>query len=98
MWIDSVVSFDQTDADMYTLVVDGDEIHMHTFEAVRLYKLVRKQLDEYVSEMGAAWDSYRRGDGPNGEPAGTWETDTQALHGYRCCDPEADWIHERGIK
>lgn len=46
--------------------------------------LLAEIVDGYVAEMEAAWESFRRGEGPNGEPAGTWETDTHELRGYRC--------------
>jgi hypothetical protein len=75
--VESITDFGQDDADCYTLDVtteDGEIVLvMGTFEAVRLHNLLIKVMGEYVAEMNEARASYERGEGPNGEPRGTWE-------------------------
>ncbi len=82
MQVESIHSFEQEDADDYTLevlAVHGDDeavvrIDMNTMDVVRLYQLMRKaHIGEYVATMEEAEASYKRGEGPNGEPRGTWE-------------------------
>jgi hypothetical protein len=75
--VESITDFGQDDADCYTLDVtteDGEIVLvMGTFEAVRLHNLLVKKMGEYVANMNEARASYERGEGPNGEPRGTWE-------------------------
>ena len=112
MRIENVVSFEQSDENQYTLTVwkrdrsQHTPIDMDTFEAVRLYQLLKATIGPYVQEMEAAKASYDRGEGPNGEAPGTWEHSRRvdhypepfALHEaraeFRCDDPEGAWVEE----
>lgn len=91
---ENVVDFSQEDADDYRLRVFVDEIDtespdgyvdvwMDTFEAVRLYELLRKTIGGYVAEMERYKAEFDRA---------TPEERTQVLHGYACCEPEEEWI------
>ena len=78
---ETIHNFTQVDADEYMLTWnDGDQDHeltMGSYEAIRLYNLVVKLLVGHVTEMHIAKASYDRGEGPNGEPKGTWEDDDE---------------------
>ena len=94
MKAETIHGFSQVDADEYLLTWnDGEEdyeLAMGSFEAVRLYNLVVKQMVGYITEMEIAKASYERGEGPNGEPRGTWEQPV-----FACNDPEGEWIRDQ---
>ena len=81
MKAETIHHFTQVDADEYMLTWnDGEHDHaltMGSFEAIRLYNLVVKQLVGHVTEMHIAKASFERGEGPNGEPRGTWEGEAE---------------------
>lgn len=85
--VDDFVKFSQEDADEYVLRLFGDDgpdpdgewmLSMSTATAVELFEALEKELGSYIFEMRAAKASYDRGEGPNGEPRGTWEADALA--------------------
>lgn len=89
------VEFDQDDADDYHLTVWSDNgpdpdgtlrLHFTTSQAVALFEMLEKDMGRYIGEMRAAEASFKRGDGPNGEPSGTWEADRD--DGYESGSPK----------
>lgn len=90
MHCELIHKFEQTDEDTYTLVwvdEDGDKhsLTMDGMDAIRLHNLADKTVGRYAAEYNAAKASYDRGEGPNGEPKGTWEED-EDTH-------SVDWRH-----
>lgn len=97
---ETLISFDHDDGDAYRLVWEDEDgerqaLTFGTFEAVRLYELAVRTMGCYVDEMKAAQASYARGDGPNGEPRGTWEDDRD--EGYDVTDPKHSRYLENAV-
>lgn len=96
MHCDLVHKFEQTDEDTYTLKwvdEDGEQhaLTMDGLDAIRLHNLITREVGEYAGDYNAAKASFDRGEGPNGEPRGTWERDE--LTDERDLVPvEMDWL------